>query len=76
MKKYLDLDRIQKLRIQNSAKNSEIAFDFYILLPQGKKVGAARCVPYVFDVPTSKASKRLKMILLHLWRIFVKRLAD
>ena len=42
-----------------------------ILLPQGKKVGAARC-EYVFDVHNSKTSKRLKLVLLHLWRINVK----
>ncbi len=40
-------------------------------MPQGKKVGVARC-EYVFDVHTSKASKRLKVLLLHLWRINVK----
>jgi hypothetical protein len=46
---------------------------YYImnLLPQGKKVGAARC-EFVFDVHTSIASKRLKVVLLHLWRINVK----
>ncbi len=41
------------------------------LLPQGKKVGASRC-DYVFDGHTSKDSKRLKVVLLHLWRINVK----
>jgi hypothetical protein len=46
-------------------------FNTKILLPQGKKVGAARC-EYVFNVHTSKASKRLKVVLLHLWRINVK----
>ncbi len=41
-------------------------------MPQGKKVGDARCVyEYVFDVRTSKASRRLKVVLLHLWRINV-----
>jgi hypothetical protein len=44
---------------------------FIILLPQGKKVGAARC-EYGFDVHTSKASERLKVVLLHLRRINVK----
>jgi hypothetical protein len=47
---------------------------YIILLPQVKKVGAARC-EFVFDVHTSKASKRLKVVLpppLHLWRINVK----
>jgi hypothetical protein len=46
----------------------------YTLLPQGKMVRAARC-EYVIDVHTSKAStysKRLKLVLLHLWRINVK----
>ncbi len=44
---------------------------FYLgLLPQGKKVGE-KC-EYVFYVYTSKASKRLKMVLLHLWRINVR----
>jgi hypothetical protein len=38
---------------------------------QGKKVGAARCES-VFDVHTSKASERLKVVLIHLWRINVK----
>ncbi len=42
------------------------------VLPHGKKgIGAARC-EYLFDVYTSKASKRLKAVLLHLWRINVK----
>jgi hypothetical protein len=41
------------------------------MLPQGKKVGAARC-EYVFDVHTRKASKGLKMVQLHLWGINVK----
>jgi hypothetical protein len=41
------------------------------LLPQGKKVGAARC-EYVSDVHKSKASQRTKVVLLHLWRINVK----
>jgi hypothetical protein len=36
-----------------------------------EKVGAARC-EYVFAVHTSKASKRLKMVLLHLGLINVK----
>ncbi len=40
-----------------------------VSLPQAKKVGAARC-KYVCDVHTSKARKRLKVlvVLLHLWR--------
>jgi hypothetical protein len=42
-----------------------------LLLPQGKKIGDARC-DYVFDVHTSKASKILKVVLLHLWRVNVK----
>jgi hypothetical protein len=29
-------------------------------------------VKYVFDAHTSKASKRLKVVLLHLWRVNVK----
>ncbi len=41
------------------------------LLLEGKKAGVARC-EYVFDVHTSKVSKRLKVVLLHLWRINVK----
>jgi hypothetical protein len=41
------------------------------MLPQGKKLGAAR-YEYVLDVYTSTASKRLKAVLLHLWRINVK----
>ncbi len=36
-----------------------------------KKIGSARCEYYVFDVHSSEASKRLKMGLLHLWRINV-----
>ncbi len=36
-----------------------------------KMVGAVKC-EYVFDVHTSNASKRLKVILPHLWRINVK----
>jgi hypothetical protein len=44
---------------------------FIILSPQGKKVGAARC-EYVFYFHTSKASERLKVVLLHLRRINVK----
>jgi hypothetical protein len=44
---------------------------YIVLLPQGKKAGAARC-ENVFDVQTSKASQRLKVVLLHLWRINVK----
>jgi hypothetical protein len=46
---------------------------FVILLPQGNKVGAARC-EYVFDVHTSKASERLKVVrtIFNLWRINVK----
>ncbi len=44
---------------------------YCILLPQRKKVEAERC-EYIFDVHTSKASKILKVVLLHLWRINVK----
>jgi hypothetical protein len=36
-----------------------------------KKVGAERC-EYVFDVHASKASKRLKVVLLYSWRANVK----
>jgi hypothetical protein len=44
----------------------------YPIVPASKKgIGAARR-EYVFDVHTSKASKRLKVVLLHLWRINVK----
>jgi hypothetical protein len=35
------------------------------------KVGAERC-EYVFDAHTSKASKELKVVLLHFWRVNVK----
>ncbi len=42
------------------------------LLLQGKKIGAERC-ENVFDAHTSKASKELKVVLLHrLWRVNVK----
>jgi hypothetical protein len=34
-------------------------------------MGAERC-ECVFDVHTSKASKELKVVLLHLWRVNVK----
>ncbi len=44
---------------------------YKVLLPQGKKVVAARC-EYVFEVKTSEASKRLKVVPLHLWRINIK----
>jgi hypothetical protein len=47
-------------------------FLFIILLPQGKKVGGAARCECVSDVHTSKASERLKVALLHLWRINVK----
>ncbi len=40
-----------------------------------KKVGAARC-ECLSDVHTSTASKRLKAVLFHLWRINVEALAD
>jgi hypothetical protein len=43
-----------------------------VLLPQRKKVGAAARFECVFDVHTSKANKRPKVVLLHLWRINVK----
>jgi hypothetical protein len=58
--------------MSNSAKNSEIALHIYIyiLLPQGKIVGSASCL--VFDVRTSMANERLRVILLQLWRINVK----
>ncbi len=36
-----------------------------------KKIGAERC-ECVFDAHTSKASKELKVVLLHLWRVNVK----
>ncbi len=53
-------------------RRERVPFPFYIfMLPQGKKVGNARC-GCVFDVHTSKASKRLKVVLFHLWRVKVK----
>jgi hypothetical protein len=36
-----------------------------------KKIGAERCES-VFDAHTSKASKELKVVLLHLWHVNVK----
>jgi hypothetical protein len=30
------------------------------------------CVKIIFDVHTSKASKELKVVLLHIWRLNVK----
>jgi hypothetical protein len=36
-----------------------------------KKIGAERCES-VFDAHMSKASKELKVVLLHLWRVKVK----
>jgi hypothetical protein len=44
----------------------------YDIVAARKKVGTARC-EYGFDVQhTSNASKRLKVVLLHLWRTNVK----
>ncbi len=37
-----------------------------------KKGRSCQGVKYVFDAHTSKASKRLKVVLLHLWRVNVK----
>jgi hypothetical protein len=42
-----------------------------VSLPQGIKIGTVMC-EYGFDVHTSKASKRLKVVLLHLLRTNVK----
>ncbi len=41
-----------------------------LLLPEGKKIDVRfECV---FDVHRSKGGKRLKVVLLHLWRVNVK----
>jgi hypothetical protein len=41
------------------------------LVAARKKIGAERC-ECLFDAHTSKASKELKVVLLHLWRPNVK----
>jgi hypothetical protein len=59
---------ITKFLVTNFLRTS---FKSHTSFLQGKKVGAARC-EYVFDVHTSKASKRLYRVLLHLWYINVE----
>ncbi len=59
----------RSLKEPNSAQNYVLT-ERYVLLKQGK--GAERC-DYVFDAHTSKkASKELKVLQLHLWRVNVK----
>ncbi len=44
--------------------------EFFVLFYKGIKVGLPGV--YIFDVHASKASKRLKVVLLHLWHVNVK----
>jgi hypothetical protein len=57
----------------NTAKVAldKVAYSKVCTVAARKKVGAARC-EYVFDIHTSKAGKRLKVVLFHLWRISVE----
>jgi hypothetical protein len=48
-----------------------ISFNISAVAARKNGIGAARC-EYVYDVHMSKASKRPKVVPLHLWRINIK----
>ncbi len=54
-----------------SASNKDPKGLIYSYYCRKEKIGAERC-ECVFDTQTSKASKELKAVLLHLWRVNVK----